>query len=122
MDDFAKRKEARRRKAYERLGSTNFRCVTCGEDNPHCLELHHLAGQKFGTEEVPLCRNCHRKLSDDQKDHPRPISDDPDWVERIGHYLLGFADMLVFAAETLKEFGRMLIEKARTIATEGSHS
>lgn len=120
MNESEKRKEARRRKAHERLGSTNFCCVKCGEDNPHCLELHHLAGQKFGDEAVPVCRNCHRKLSDDQKDHPRPISDDPGLLERIGHYLFGLADMLALVAERLKEFGRMLIEEARVIAAKRS--
>lgn len=120
MNELEKRKEARRRQAHERLGSANYRCVICGEGNPHCLELHHVAGRKFGNELAPICRNCHSKLSDDQKGHPRPIGDDPGLLELIGHYLLGFADMLVLAAERLKEFGRMLIEKARSITTEGS--
>ncbi len=120
MDESEKRKEARRRQAHERLGSANFRCVICGKGNPHCLELHHVAGRKFGNELVPVCRNCHSELSDDQKDHPRPISDDPGLLERIGHYLHGFADMLALAAERLKEFGRMLIEEARAIAAKRS--
>lgn len=120
MDELEKRKEARRRQAHERLGSANFRCVICGENNPHCLELHHIAGQKFGNELAPVCRNCHRKLSDDQRDHPQAISGDPGLLEQIAHYLLGFADMLLLAAQRLKEFGRKLIEKARAITAEGS--
>jgi hypothetical protein len=36
-----------------------------------CLEVHHIAGRDFDNDATAiLCRNCHRKLSDDLKDHP----------------------------------------------------
>lgn len=120
MDPFEVHKEARRRKAIERLGSRNARCAICGEGDPHCLELHHLAGERFGDDLVPVCRNCHRKLSDDQKDHPRPVGKEPDPVEKIAHLLLGLADLLVLVAERLKAFGLGLIEKVRSAPEEGA--
>ncbi len=121
MDESQKREAARERKARERLGFENFRCATCGENDPRCLELHHIAGQKFCDDVVPVCRNCHRKLSDDQKDHPQPIGGDPDWLERVGRFLLGLADFLLLIAKTLKQFGQTMIDKARALATTGSH-
>jgi hypothetical protein len=45
------------------------------------LERHHIAGRTFGDENVPVCRNCHRKLSDLQKDHPPHIGAPPDPLE-----------------------------------------
>lgn len=116
MTEEERRKEARRRKAAEKLGSTSSRCVICGEADSRCLEIHHIAGRKFGTETVPVCRNCHRKLSDDQRDHPAPVGGEPSLLERIGQFLLGLADLLQLAVEKLKEFGLALIEKAGTDA------
>lgn len=105
-------KEARARKAAEKLGSATARCVVCGETDSRCLEQHHIAGQKFGTETVPVCRNCHRKLSDDQRDYPAPVGGEPSLLERIGQFLLNLADLLQLAVVKLKEFGLALIEKA----------
>jgi hypothetical protein len=44
-------------------------CIVCLEKDPRCLELHHIAGRQFADEVVVVCCNCHRKLSDMQKDH-----------------------------------------------------
>jgi len=46
-------------------------CPFCGEDDPRCAEDHHIAGRKYDDMTVRVCRNCHRKLSDMQRDHPR---------------------------------------------------
>jgi hypothetical protein len=120
MDESERYQEARKRTMQERLGGKNMRCVICGEHDARCLENHHLAGQRFGDDLVPVCRNCHRKLSDAQKDHPRPIADDPGVLERIGHFLLGLADFLVLVAVRLKEFGHELVDKVRGArSTEG---
>jgi hypothetical protein len=45
-------------------------CLICGEDHLCCLEDHHISGRKHGDMTVFACRNCHRKLTDMQKDHP----------------------------------------------------
>ncbi len=109
-------KRARARKTAERLGSADPRCVGCGEADPRCLELHHVAGEKFGTDTVHACRNCHRKMSDNQRDHPAPIGGKSSLLEQIAHFLLGLADLLQLAVVKLREFAGDLIERARTEA------
>ena len=109
-------KEARAQKRIETLDSDHPVCVICGEDHVHCLELHHVAGQAYGDDLCIICRNCHRKLSDDQKDHPKQIGKPPTTYECIGHMLLGLADFFALLVEKLREFGNFLIESTRTVA------
>jgi hypothetical protein len=59
-------KSLRQHGQLERLGTNEPGCVVCGEDDPSYLELHHIPGRKFGDELVIVCRNCHRKLSNDE--------------------------------------------------------
>ncbi len=112
--------ERRRRQAYERLGTTTPTCGECGETDWRCLEAHHVAGERYGGGRVILCRNCHRKTSDPQKDHPESLDATPSWLERIGHFLLGLADLLALAVEKLQAFGRELIERARQLGNEAT--
>ena len=102
----------RRERAHERLGSNEPRCLHCEEDFPHCLELHHIAGREVHDDVVIACRNCHRKLTELQKDHPAPLSQSPHVLEVIGRYLLGIADLFRLLIGRLDEFGRKLIELA----------
>ena len=105
--------ERRKQRALERLGSNDPRCLCCGEEDWRCLEFHHLAGQKFGAEGTVVCRNCHRKLSDSQKDYPPALSDaQPPVLERVGHFLLGLADLLEMLVALMREYGGQLIEAA----------
>lgn len=99
--DFETRKQA----AFRRLGTDNPVCV-CGESRWQCMELHHIAGQKYHDDLAIVCRNCHRVLSDQQRDHLPPSIGD----SSTGRYLLGLADLFAMLAERLKEFGRYLIE------------
>ena len=119
MDETTRGREARRRATRERLGLRDARCPFCGESDARCLELHHIAARQFDDETIPVCRNCHRKLSDMQRDHCPPLHDDPGWMERLGHLLLGLADLLVLVVAKLKELAVFLIDKARTVSSEG---
>lgn len=103
-------RETRLQRAYERLGTNKPKCACCGESNPFCLESHHLSGRAFGDERVILCRNCHRKLSDDQKDHPKPIDSTPTLAEKVAHFLIGLADLLVLVAAYCREQAAKLLE------------
>jgi hypothetical protein len=93
MNDVEYERERRRQTRLERLGTNNPKCLFCWEDDPACLELHHLAGKGFGDETVITCRNCHRKLTDKQKEHPPAIAE-VTTLERRGRLLLGIADGL----------------------------
>jgi hypothetical protein len=112
MNNIENEQERRKQKALERLGTNNPVCVLCGETDWRCLELHHLAGKPFDGALAIVCRNCHRKLSDMQKDHPQPTSTPPDALDRIGHFLLGLADLFALLVAKLREFGEFMIEQA----------
>lgn len=76
------------------------------------MDAHHPAD--YGRDETTacICANCHRIVSDDQKDHP-PFDPNADpALDRIDHFLIGFADMLRIIIEKLYEFGLLLIDMA----------
>jgi hypothetical protein len=110
MNELELNRERRRQRALERLGSNNPRCVICGHDDPLALELHHIAGRAFGDEKVPVCRNCHRPLSDYQKDHPLGQAKQPGGVEPIRRFLLGLADLFEMVVKRLREFAVRLAD------------
>ena len=91
-------REQRLRKAYERLGTDNPRCLFCPETNPLCLELHHPAQNSFAHETIIVCSNHHDDLSDWQKEHPQKVDNCTSQLEPIGHWLLGFGDLLFVGA------------------------
>ncbi len=109
--------EARKQRAYRRLCTDNPVCVGCGERDPHCFERHHIAGQKHHDHTALVCFNCHRKLSDKQKDHPNDLPDQDAKLAAIGRYVLGLADLLVMIAKTLAEFGTWLIGEYQKVPT-----
>jgi 5-methylcytosine-specific restriction endonuclease McrA len=108
MDEDFRKKERRRQARLERLGTNTPRCVVCGEDDSRCLERSHLAGRKFTDDIVILCRNCHRKTSESEKDHPAPKSDVPSDSECLRHFLLGLADLFELLVERFREFAKRL--------------
>ena len=113
MDDKELKREARLQRIYERLGVDTPRCIECGLDDVRCLEAHHIAGRKFDDTTVILCRNHHRILSDDQKDHPQLIGNEPTLHERVGHFLKGLADLFALLVAKLHEYGDELIAFAK---------
>jgi hypothetical protein len=108
-----KNKEARKQARLEKLGTNNPICVVCGVvDDWRCLEEHHIAWQAHGDELAIVCRNCHRILSDDQKDHPKPISETRR-MQSIGYLLIGLADLFSQLVISLRSHGEYLIHTAR---------
>lgn len=102
--------ERRRQAAYRRLGSSNPRCLVCGERDWRCLELHHIAGRAYDPLGAILCRNCHRKQSDASANSVGPT--DPPGMERLGHLLLGLAAFLEELVSRLRVYGKELITGA----------
>lgn len=105
-------RERRRQRAFERLGMDSPVCVGCGETHFACFEDHHLAGRKHDDTTWPICANCHRKVTDEQKDHPAASSSNIPQLEMIGRFLLGLADLFRLVVEKMTEFGLALIERA----------
>jgi hypothetical protein len=112
MDDKELAREARKQRRLETLGTNEPRCGACGEGDDRTLEAHHVAGRKCDPSTVIMCRNCHRKVTDDQEDHPSFDKAADPMLQAIGHFLLGLADLLRLAIEKLSEFGHALIERA----------
>jgi hypothetical protein len=106
------KREQRKQRRLEALGTNEPHCCICGEDDWRCMELHHAAD--FGCDDTTViaCRNCHRKLSDKQKDHPTFDPNADVTLHAIGRFLLGLADMNQRVLEKLPAFGRLLIERA----------
>ena len=113
MDNKDLKREARVQRMHERLGVDAPRCAYCGLDDVRCLEAHHIAGRKFDDATVILCRNCHRVLSDDQRDHPPRIGGAPSLQERVGHFLKATRRPLCSLVAKLHEYGDELIAFAK---------
>jgi hypothetical protein len=96
---------------YRRLGTRNPACVICGERNPFCLELHHIAGKKHHDDVSIVCRNCHRELTSQQQDNVAETGQSP--IVTIARYLQGLCDFLAMVIKTLRDFAKDLIEFSR---------
>ena len=109
-------KERRKQRRAEHF-PPDARCIICGGSSSRCLEWHHVAGRAFGDDQVIVCRNCHRKLSDKQKDHPPGLAKVPTRTECEGRKLLGIADMMELLhnppelVELVRRAGLDLIER-----------
>ena len=119
MTDKELAREIREARRLERLRSNNHLCGECGEADSRCLELHHVADYGCDDGTVILCRNCHKKVTDDQKDHPAFDPDADPMLHSIGRFLLGLADLLKLAIEKLAAFGAALIERAALQTGQG---
>ena len=113
MNDIHLRREKRKQAKLEKLGTDKPTCPFCGETDFRCMEMHHVAGQARDPFVVMACANCHKKLSYEQRDHPASAANDDPLLDRIGHFFLGLADMLLLLVEQLREFGQALIDRAR---------
>ena len=96
--------EDRKQQRLRRLGTQAPICAACGETHPAVFEQHHIAGRKQSDDVARVCANCHRKLSDKQRDHVPNGSREPVGpLAGIGHYLLGLADLLAMIVEALRK-------------------
>lgn len=112
-------KEARKQNRLERFGTNDPRCGVCGEADDRILEAHHVAGRRHDDITVLVCRNCHGKVSDDQRDYPAFDPDADAFLCAVGGFLLGLAALLRLIVEKLIEFGNELIERAAPNAIGG---
>lgn len=112
MDDKELARERRKQRRLGKLGTNDPHCGFCGFHDWRCIEEHH--GADYGRDETTVltCRNCHRILSDDQRDHPAHNPNADPMLDMIGHFLLGLADMLRVILAKLYEFAHALIERA----------
>ena len=109
MNKLELNRERRRAAGAGTPGTNNPRCSFCGYRRSLALELHHVAGQAFGDDMVPVCRNCHR-VSAIGRRIIRQRSGEP--AKRIGAHqrasCSGFADMFELLVKRLREFAAKL--------------
>jgi len=113
MTDKELAREIRKQRRLEKLGTNSPICGACGEADYRTLEKHHVAGRKHDPDTVITCRNCHRKVPDDQKDHPAIDANADAMLSAVGMFLLGLADLLELVIDKLAAFGLALIERAK---------
>jgi hypothetical protein len=102
--------EDRRQQKLRRLGTQNPVCVVCGEADTDTLERHHIAGRQNNQDLAIVCANCHRKLSDRQRNRVPPFNlHSHRRRQEIGYYLIGLADLLELTAKSLRRFGTWLV-------------
>jgi hypothetical protein len=107
------RTDRSKQRRLKELGSVKPLCAMCGESDWRCLEAHHVAGQRRDSTTIILCANDHLRMSDEQYEHRAfdPTADP--LLDKIGHFLLGLADMLRIIVDALVEFGNQLIAHAQ---------
>lgn len=113
MTDKELAREIRKQRRLEKLGTNSPICGTCGESDCRVLERHHVSGRKYDPNTAITCRNCHRKVTDDQKGHPAIDANADAMLSAIGMFLLGLADLLELVIDKLAAFGLALIERAK---------
>ncbi|WP_321418434.1 HNH endonuclease [uncultured Methanomethylovorans sp.] len=50
-------------KKQQREGKTTICCSTCGVTDSSIIEMHHIFGRNNSEKTVPLCKNCHAKIT-----------------------------------------------------------
>ena len=87
-----------------RTGQTRQCCVMCGEDNPGLLEMHHVDGRATSEKTVPLCKNCHAKVTMEQNRFPpKARSANAIKEEHIAFWLLSLGALLKYVGQSLIE-------------------
>ena len=95
MENHDKDSERRKQRRLEEFGTNHPICLGClFDDHWTGFEVHHLSGRHFDANFIwHFSSTCHDWLSEEQKKHPKPISDTPTIVEIAGHVLLNLADI-----------------------------
>lgn len=72
VDDTEFRRLARMHRRARSNGTNNPFCCVCGGHHWTVrYDLHHFAERKYDPRTIRLCRGCHEKVTDMQKDYPR---------------------------------------------------
>lgn len=89
-------------RSQQRSGATRPACIRCGEDNPIVLEDHHVFGRGYSDDVVPLCKNCHAKITAGQNlVSPAMRSKNASAFQRLIYALLTFFLLLAQCMENL---------------------
>jgi len=90
-------------------------CFLCGEDDPTVLiiEDHHILGRAYSDDKIPLCKNCHAKITAGQnllppkaRSHNAPLKD------RLAYALY---TLILLIEEVLKHLKTLCVEIIQTV-------
>jgi len=115
MSNILSAKELRREADFRRLKSRYPICLICAyRAHPAAIEFAHIIPRAFGLGcGIPLCSNCHRELTDQEKDMSfKPTTNQPD-LETVGRFLSALGEHYEKTAPTLKHLGAVALEQAR---------
>jgi hypothetical protein len=116
--------DLRRERPARRIAAGSA-CVTCGETDAvvlksgrSVLEAHHIAGRANDPDTIAdVCLNCHRKLTNAQRNAGVPLREDPGrnalerlvaWLRGLGVFCEHLAHQLLQAAHKLEALIRRL--------------
>ena len=87
-------------------------CSLCGEDDPSIIEEHHVYGRNNSDEKIPLCINCHAKITREQnKVSPKLRSSSVSPQERRGYLLVTVGALLESIGKTLISLGHEVLSR-----------
>jgi hypothetical protein len=85
-------------------------CFNCGVDDPTVIELHHPIGRSNSDDTIPLCKNCHAIITEEQnKTPPKSRSSLASPYEKMGFALISIGALLKLISKTLIDVGHEVI-------------
>lgn len=89
---------------------TSLVCNVCGEDDSAIIEMHHVKGKNNSDETIPLCKNCHAKITEEQnKVSPQKRSQQARSIETQAYQLISIGALLRLVAEWVTNLGHELM-------------
>ncbi len=99
----------------EQLILTGGFCVLCGYHlDPRNIEMHHIAGRKYGDLTIPVCHNCHQSLSRMQYHRMRevtPLEQSPD--TEMALFLRGLSDIQLLSSQHLRNLSDQIFDSIK---------
>lgn len=104
MDDYLAniKKLVKEKKTYDKIITSDVFCIVCGHNNPLDIEYHHIGGKANSSLVIPLCRNCHGRVSRKQDLWPDGWSKKPKSINKcLAMLLRGISDILRLVSDYL---------------------
>ncbi len=90
---------------------TRLCCVECGEDGPATIEMHHIYGRNNSDETIPLCKNCHSKITSEQnKVDPKKRSKNATSLEQRGFWFISIGALIKGIGDELLNYGHEVMD------------
>lgn len=92
------------------------KCLLCPEDDPKVLDViegHHILGRAYSDVKIPLCKNCHAKITAGQNMFPpKARSHNAPLKDRLAYALY---TLILLIEEVLKHLKDICFEIIKTV-------